>query len=376
MLNVMTIVGTRPELIKMCRVINEFDKNTNHTLVHTGQNYDYELNEIFFKDMKIRRPDFFLNTAGKDSANTVANVISKSSMLMKKLKPDALLIYGDTNSCLAAYSAKRLQIPVFHMEAGNRCFDQRVPEEINRKIIDHISDINLVLTEHARRYLINEGIRPETIIKTESHMKEVLEFYKNKISKSKILKKLNLKSNKYFLVSAHREENIESKVNMKNLIATLSAISKTYLLPIIISTHPRTKSRLEKMGISKIDKNIQFLKPFGFTDYIKLQMNATCVISDSGTITEESSLLNLRSITIRNAHERPEGNDEGTLIMTGLKSNDVLNSIEVIIKHSKENKKLSRIVQDYDTNNVSKKILRVVMSNVEYVNRTVWSKTI
>jgi len=376
MLNVMTIVGTRPELIKMCRVINEFDKNTNHTLVHTGQNYDYELNEIFFKDMKIRRPDFFLNTAGKDSANTVANVISKSSMLMKKLKPDALLIYGDTNSCLAAYSAKRLQIPVFHMEAGNRCFDQRVPEEINRKIIDHISDINLVLTEHARRYLINEGIRPETIIKTGSHMKEVLEFYKNKISKSKILKKLNLKSNKYFLVSAHREENIESKVNMKNLIATLSAISKTYLLPIIISTHPRTKSRLEKMGISKIDKNIQFLKPFGFTDYIKLQMNATCVISDSGTITEESSLLNLRSITIRNAHERPEGNDEGTLIMTGLKSNDVLNSIEVIIKHSKENKKLSRIVQDYDTNNVSKKILRVVMSNVEYVNRTVWSKTI
>lgn len=372
----MTIVGTRPELIKMCRVINEFDKNTNHTLVHTGQNYDYELNEIFFKDMQIRRPDFFLDTAGKDSANTVANVISKSSMLMKKLKPDALLIYGDTNSCLAAYSAKRLQIPVFHMEAGNRCFDQRVPEEINRKIIDHISDINLVLTEHARRYLINEGIRPETIIKTGSHMKEVLEFYKNKISKSKILKKLNLKSNKYFLVSAHREENIESKVNMKNLIATLSAISKTYLLPIIISTHPRTKSRLEKMGISKIDKNIQFLKPFGFTDYIKLQMNATCVISDSGTITEESSLLNLRSITIRNAHERPEGNDEGTLIMTGLKSNDVLNSIEVIIKHSKENKKLSRIVQDYDTNNVSKKILRVVMSNVEYVNRTVWSKTI
>lgn len=374
MFKVMTIVGTRPELIKMSRVIAEFDRYTKHVLVHTGQNYDYELNELFFEDLGIRKPDYFLEAVGDNAAQTIARVIEKSDSILEKVKPDAVLLYGDTNSCLAVIAAKRRKIPVFHMEAGNRCFDQRVPEELNRKILDHLSDINLVLTEHARRYLIAEGIRPETIIKTGSHMQEVLEYYMPKISKSDILTKMNLESNKFFLVSAHREENIDSPENMKNMLETLNSITEKYNLPVIVSTHPRTKKRLDTLQLGEMNPLIQFLKPFGFCDYIKLQMEAICVVSDSGTIFEESSLLNLPSITIRNAHERPEGMDTGTLIMSGLTSERVLNAIGVIIDQHHKFKRIMNQVDDYEGGPVSKQILRIVMSYVDYINRTVWSK--
>jgi UDP-N-acetylglucosamine 2-epimerase (non-hydrolysing) len=376
MLKVMTIVGTRPELIKMSRVIAEFDRHTQHILVHTGQNYDYELNQLFFEDLGIRKPDYFLEAVGENAAQTIARVIEKSDEVMEKEKPDAVMLYGDTNSCLAVIAAKRRKIPVFHMEAGNRCFDQRVPEELNRKVLDHLSDINMVLTEHARRYLIAEGIPPETIIKTGSHMREVLDYYMPKIQKSDVLQRMGLKADNFFIVSAHREENIDSPQNMSNMVETLNALAETYDCPVIVSTHPRTKKRLDSMELGNLNPHIQFLKPFGFCDYIKLQMEALCVVSDSGTITEEGSLLNLPAITIRNAHERPEGMDVGTLIMSGLKKERVLDAVRIIIAQHDKTKRVMQPVQDYESGAVSKQLLRVVMSYVDYVNRTVWSKPI
>ena len=371
----MTIVGTRPELIKMSRVIAEFDVHTQHILVHTGQNYDYELNQLFFEDLGIRKPDYFLDAVGENAAQTIARVIEKSDAVFEKKKPDALMLYGDTNSCLAVIAAKRRKIPVFHMEAGNRCFDQRVPEELNRKVLDHLSDINLVLTEHARRYLIAEGVRPETIIKTGSHMREVLDFYMPKVLQSDVLQRMRLKPGKFFIVSAHREENIDSQENMKNMVETFNALAEEYGIPVIVSTHPRTKKRLDGMELGKLNPHIQFLKPFGFCDYIKLQMEALCVVSDSGTISEEASLLNLPAVTIRNAHERPEGMDVGTLIMSGLKKKRGIDAVRVIIAQHDRLKPVMRTVQDYEVGPVSKQLLRVVLSYVDYVNRTVWSKT-
>ena len=374
MLKVMTIVGTRPELIKMSRVIAEFDQHTQHILVHTGQNYDFELNQVFFDDLGIRKPDYFLEAVGENAAQTIGRIIEKADEVMAKVQPDALMLYGDTNSCLAVIAAKRLKIPVFHMEAGNRCFDQRVPEELNRKVLDHLSDINLVLTEHARRYLIAEGIRPETIIKTGSHMREVLDYYMPKIHQSNVLQRMGLEANKFFIVSAHREENIDSPENMLNMIETLNALAEVYNYPVIVSTHPRTKKRLDTMELGSLNPHIQFLKPFGFCDYIKLQMEALCVVSDSGTITEEASLLNLPAITIRNAHERPEGMDVGTLIMSGLKREHVLDAVRIIIAQHNKTKRIMQPIQDYEAGAVSKKLLRIVMSYVDYINRTVWSK--
>jgi UDP-N-acetylglucosamine 2-epimerase len=373
-LKVMTIVGTRPELIKMSRVIAEFDQHTRHVLVHTGQNYDYELNQLFFEDLGIRKPDYFLEAVGENAGQTIARVIEKSDEVMAKEKPDALMLYGDTNSCMAVIAAKRLKIPVFHMEAGNRCFDQRVPEELNRKVLDHLSDINMVLTEHARRYLIAEGIRPETIIKTGSHMCEVLDYYMPKIQKSDVLQRMGLAPNKFFIVSAHREENVDTPQNLLDLVETLNALAETYNHPIIVSTHPRTRKRLDALELGKLSPHIQFLKPFGFCDYIKLQMEALCVLSDSGTITEEASLLNLPAITIRNAHERPEGMDVGTLIMSGMKKERVLDAVRVIIAQHDKTKRVMQPVRDYEAGAVSKQLLRVVLSYVDYVNRTVWSK--
>ncbi|MEI8210169.1 MAG: UDP-N-acetylglucosamine 2-epimerase (non-hydrolyzing), partial [Methylococcales bacterium] len=347
---------------------------TQHMLVHTGQNYDYKLNQLFFEDLGIRKPDYFLEAVGDNAAQTIARVIEKSDAVMEKEQPDAVMLYGDTNSCLAVIAAKRRKIPVFHMEAGNRCFDQRVPEELNRKVLDHLSDINLVLTEHARRYLIAEGIRPETIIKTGSHMREVLDFYMPKIEKSDVIQRMGLAPNKFFIVSAHREENIDSPENMLNMVETLNALAEAYNYPVIVSTHPRTKKRLDSMELGQLNPLIQFLKPFGFCDYIKLQMESLCVVSDSGTISEEGSLLNLPAITIRNAHERPEGMDVGTLIMSGLKKERVLDAVRVIIaQHDKTTRVMDR-VEDYEGGPVSKQLLRVVMSYVDYVNRTVWSK--
>ncbi len=375
MFKVMTIVGTRPELIKMSRVIAEFDTHTNHLLVHTGQNYDYELNQLFFDDLGIRKPDYFLEAVGDNAAQTIARIIEKADEVMEKEKPDAVMLYGDTNSCLSVIAAKRRKIPVFHMEAGNRCFDQRVPEELNRKVLDHLSDINFVLTEHARRYLISEGVRPETIIKTGSHMGEVLDFYMPKIIKSDVMTRMGLEPGKFFIVSAHREENVDTPQNLIDMVETLNAIAEKYDYPVIVSTHPRTRKRLDELNLGKLNPNVQFLKPFGFCDYIKLQMEALCVVSDSGTITEEGSLLNLPAITIRNAHERPEGMDVGTLIMSGLKKDRVLDAINVIVKQYKKDARVVSAVPDYESSSsVSKQILRVVMSYVDYINRTVWSK--
>jgi UDP-N-acetylglucosamine 2-epimerase len=373
-LKVMTIVGTRPELIKLCRVIAELDKHTEHVLAHTGQNHDYELNEIFFKDLEIRKPDHFLEAAGESAAQTIGNVIAKTDDVLAKEQPDAFLVLGDTNSCLGAIAAKRRKIPIFHMEAGNRCFDQRVPEEINRKLVDHLSDINMPYTEHARRYLLAEGMRPETIIKTGSPMKEVLSFYLAKIERAYILSRLQLEAEGYFLVSAHREENIDSEENFRDLLDSLNAVAKEYKKPIIVSTHPRTRKRLEETKVHKLAAEIQFLKPLGFLDYVKLQMHAICVISDSGTITEESSILNLPAITIREAHERPEGMDEGVLIMSGLQRERVLQSIELVTSQHVKGKRRFQLVGDYDTEMVSGKVVRIIMSYVDYVNRVVWQR--
>ncbi len=375
MLKVMTIVGTRPELIKMSRVIAELDRQVNHVLVHTGQNYDYELNQVFFEDLEIRKPDHFLGAAGETAAQTIAQVISKTDELFASENPDAVLLYGDTNSCLAVISAKRRKIPVFHMEAGNRCFDQRVPEELNRKVLDHLSDINMVLTEHARRYLIAEGIRPETIIKTGSHMREVLDYYRAKIEASDIIQRMGLKEGRFFLISAHREENVDSPTSLNNLLESLAALVKEYGLPVIVSTHPRTRKRLEALDCQLQDSTIIFSKPFGFLDYIRLQMGAFCILSDSGTITEESSLLNLPAVTIRNAHERPEGMDVGTLVMSGLKKERVLDAVAMVTSRYSKTQRVVPAVVDYEAAAVSIQVTRVVLSYVDYINRTIWNKS-
>ena len=369
----MTIVGTRPELIKMSRVIAEFDRHTEHVLVHTGQNFDYELNQVFFDDLGIRKPDHFLGAVGDNAAQTIARVIEKADEVLDKESPEALLLYGDTNSCLAVISAKRRKIPVFHMEAGNRCFDQRVPEELNRKVLDHLSDINLVLTEHARRYLLAEGLPADRIIKTGSHMREVLAHYMPQITGSEVLSRLELEPRGYFLMSAHREENVDSPENLQDLLDTLQALVQYHDMPVIVSTHPRTRQRLEALGVDGLDARIRFLKPFGFFDYVKLQTEAYCVLSDSGTITEEASLLNIPAITIRNAHERPEGMDEGVLIMSGLKAQRVLDAVQVITQQHAA-ARASRVVPDYQVEQVSRKVLRIVLSYVDFVNRVVWSK--
>jgi UDP-N-acetylglucosamine 2-epimerase len=374
MRKVMTILGTRPELIKMSRVINEFDQHTQHILVHTGQNYDYELSQVFFEDLNIRKPDYFLNSAGETPAQTIGQVIIKADEVMAKEYPEAVLFYGDTNSCLAVIAAKRRKIPVFHMEAGNRCFDQRVPEELNRKVLDHLSDVNLVLTEHARRYLIAEGVRSETVIKTGSHMREVFDYYLDQIESSKILSQLGLEAKKFFIVSVHREENIEVSDNLLAMLDSLNGLAEVYGYPIIVSTHPHTRKRLDALTTSIINPLIIFSTPFGFFDYNKLQLEAACVISDSGTITEEASILNLPAITIRNAHERPEGMDVGTLIMSGLKKQDVLDSVRVVLNQHNPGCRAFPPVMDYESPIVSKKILRIVLSYIDYVNRVVWRK--
>jgi UDP-N-acetylglucosamine 2-epimerase (non-hydrolysing) len=373
-MKVLTLVGTRPEIIKLSRVIAELDKNLTHILVHTGQNYDYELNEIFFDELGIPKPDYFLNSVGDTLAYTIGNVIAKTDDILEKEAPDAILILGDTNSCLGIMGAKRRKIPIFHMEAGNRCFDLRVPEEINRKVVDHLSDVNLVYTEHARRYLIAEGLRPELIIKTGSPMMEVLHHYEKQIYGSNVLDRLGLEKNKYFIVSTHREENVDNTENFIKLLKAIQAIEAKYNLPVIVSTHPRTRKRLEQQKEFSFNTKIQFLAPLGFPDYVKLQQNAATVISDSGTITEESSILKFPAITVRQQHERPEGMDEGTLIMCGLETATILNAIDVVISHHSENPEIFKTVVDYDTENVSKKVLRIILSYTDYVNRKVWNK--
>lgn len=374
MLKVMTIVGTRPEIIKLSRVMAELDKYTVHVIVHTGQNFDYELNEIFFCELNLRKPDYFLNAAGKNAAETISNVIRLTDELMEQVKPDAVLLYGDTNSCLAVISAKRRKIPIFHMEAGNRCFDQRVPEEINRKIVDHLSDINMPLSEHARRYLLAEGIPAETVIKTGSPMTEVLLYHKDTYEKNDILERENLKKGEYFIVSTHREENVDSEKNFTDLLESLNAIVDEYGKKVIVSTHPRTRKKLESIGFINANSLIEFMKPFGFMEYIHLQMHAFCVISDSGTITEEASILGFPAVTIRQAHERPEGMDEGTLIMSGLNAERILDAIRTVTVQYGENEACVRRIPDYLAENVSKKVVRIILSYTDYVNRTVWHR--
>ena len=371
----MTIVGTRPEIIKLSRVMAELDNNVHHILVHTGQNYDFELNEIFFQELGVRKPDYFLNAVGKTTAETIGNILIKSDEILEKVNPDAVLLYGDTNSCLSVISAKRRQIPIFHMEAGNRCFDQRVPEELNRKIVDHLSDINMPLTEQARDYLIKEGIRPETVIKTGSCMKEILTFYKDKIDNCNILERLDIKKGKYFIVSIHREENVDYPENLKKLVDSLNAIAEKYNYPVIVSTHPRTQKRLDDIK-NDIELNplVKYMKPLGFFDYISLQKNSSCVISDSGTITEEASILNFPAIMIRMAHERPEGMDEGTVILSGIERERVMEVINVAVSHHEKNPNSIKIINDYNVENVSIKVVRIILSYIDYINRTVWKK--
>jgi UDP-N-acetylglucosamine 2-epimerase (non-hydrolysing) len=373
-LKVMTIVGTRPEIIKLSRVIAALDRDTKHVLVHTGQNYDYELNQVFFEQLQIRKPDHFLDAAGKTAAATIAAVIARADAVLERESPDALLLLGDTNSCLAAIAAKRRKVPVFHMEAGNRCFDDRVPEEINRRIVDHISDINLPYTEHARRYLLAEGIRAETVIKTGSPMREILEHHAADIAASQVLKRLKLEPGGYFVVSAHREENVDSPQNLGDLLASLEALSRKYKKRIIMSTHPRTRKRLGALGKRKLPAGVEFLKPLGFFDYIRLQQAACCVLSDSGTLTEESALLGFPAVMLRQAHERPEGMDEGVLIMCGLSPERVLSAVKTTIAAHAGGRKPFAIPPDYLADNVSSKVVRIILGYTDYVNRTVWRK--
>jgi UDP-N-acetylglucosamine 2-epimerase (non-hydrolysing) len=376
-LKVMTVVGTRPEIIKLSRVIAALEQHTNHVLVHSGQNYDYELNEVFFEQLQIRRPDHFLDVSGEKVALAIGEIIARSDEVMEREAPDALLVYGDTNTCLCVIAAKRRKIPVFHMEAGNRCFDQRVPEELNRKVVDHLSDINMPLTEHARRLLLGEGIRPETIIKTGSTMREVLQHYQPGIEASRVLEELELTSGRYFVVSAHREENVDREDRLLEILATLAAIADEFQLPVVVSTHPRTRQRLAALAVSGRrleDDRVRFLKPFGFLDYVKLQMNATCVVSDSGTLTEESSLLGFPAVMLRDAHERPEGMDAGTLVMSGLRRERVLQAIRVMTAFRRQKTPSAGGIADYQDESVSQKVVQVIHSYVDYVNRTVWSR--
>ena len=372
-LKVMTIVGTRPEIIKLSRVMASLDRYVSHVLVHTGQNYDYELNEIFFQDLGIRRPDHFLNAVGGSVAQTIGNVIALSDEVMESQKPDALLVLGDTNSCLSVIAAKRRKIPIFHMEAGNRCFDERVPEEVNRRIIDHTSDINMPYSDIAREYLLREGLSPDRIIKTGSPMYEVIHHYMERIEASDVLERLGLRENDYFLVSSHREENIDFPGQFEKLVDVLNNLSESFGKRVIVSTHPRTRKMIDEKGV-KLDSRVELMKPLGFCDYVHLQTRAMATISDSGTITEESSILNFPALNIRNAHERPEGMEEGSVMMTGLDRESVLRGLRILEDQPRGETRKLRTVKDYDIPNVSEKVLRIIMSYTGYVNRTVWHK--
>ena len=372
-MKVATIVGTRPEIIRLSRVMAALDRYVDHVIIHTGQNYDYELNQIFFDDLGIRKPDHFLEAAGANAAETIGLVIARTDAVLAEIQPDAVLILGDTNSCLAAISAKRRKIPIFHMEAGNRCFDQRVPEEINRRIVDHTADINMPYSEISREYLLREGLPPDRVIKTGSPMFEVLHHYLDRIKGSDVLARLGLEKEEYFLVSAHREENIDFREQFAKLCQVLGGLAETYGLPVIVSTHPRTRKRLEAEGVA-VDGRVRFLKPFGFTDYNHLQIHARATLSDSGTITEESSILNFPALNIRNAHERPEGMEEGAVMMTGLEWERIQEGLAVLGSQPRGSERNLRVVRDYDVPNVSEKVVRIIMSYTDYVNRTVWRK--
>lgn len=374
MRKILTIVGTRPELIKMSLVIPKFDRLTEHVLVHTGQNYDYELNQIFFDDLGIRKPDCFLNAAGSSAAETIARVIETSDAVIAREKPDAVMIYGDTNSGLAVISAKRRKVPVFHMEAGNRCFDQRVPEEINRKVIDHLSDVNMVLTEHARRYLLAEGLPGDRIFKVGSHMAEVLATFRPKIDSSGVLERLGLEADRFFIVSAHREENVDSPGRLRVLLKELRALHAAFGFPIVVSTHPRTRVRLESVSDVGLPDGVRFLPPFGFTDYVKLQLTAHCVLSDSGTITEEAALLDVPAVTFRDAHERPEGMDAGTLVVAPLGQVGLVEAVRLARDGHAGERRFAGAVPDYEGGSVSTKVVRIVLSYIDQINRVVWSK--
>ena len=369
-LKVMTVVGTRPEIIRLSAVINKLDKSEaiEHILVHTGQNYDYELNEVFFEDFKLKKPDYFLNSATGTAIETIGNILINIEKVIDKEKPDAFLILGDTNSCLTAIAAKRKHIPIFHMEAGNRCFDQRVPEETNRKIVDHIADINLTYSDIAREYLLREGLLPDRVIKTGSPMYEVIKLKIDDINNSDVLNKLNLEKNKYFVVSSHREENINSERNFMNLVESLNAIADKYNFPVIVSTHPRTRKMIEEKGV-KFNPLINLLKPLGFNDYVKLQIESKAVLSDSGTISEESSILKFKALNLREAHERPEAMEEASVMMVGLKKERILQGLEVLETQEKDT---LREVYDYSMPNVSDKVLRIILSYTDYINRNVW----
>lgn len=372
-LKLMTVVGTRPEIIRLSRVMTACDKYFEHILVHTGQNYDYELNEIFFADLGIRKPDYFLNAAGSTGAETIGKVIISVDQILEQVNPDALLVLGDTNSCMSVLPAKRRKIPTFHMEAGNRCFDMRVPEEINRRIVDHTADINLTYSSIARDYLLAEGLRPDQVIKTGSPMFEVLNYYKDKIYASDVLTRLNLKENEYFVVSAHREENINSDKNFLDLVEMLNAVAEKYKYPVIVSTHPRTRKRVEEMGV-KFHPLIQLLKPLGFSDYNKLQLSAKATLSDSGTINEEASILNFPALNLRQAHERPEGMEEAAVMMVGLTTDRVLQGLNILESQSRGEVRTLLLVEDYSMPNVSEKVARIILSYTDYVSRVVWRK--
>ncbi len=372
-LKVMTVVGTRPELIRLSRVMAVLDAHCDHVLVHTGQNYDYELNQIFFDDLGIRKPSYFLNAVGTTAAETIGKIISDIDPVLANESPDAFLVLGDTNSCLAAISAKRRKIPVFHMEAGNRCFDMRVPEEINRRIVDHSADVNLTYSTIAREYLLREGLSPDLVIKTGSPMREVLEFYRAKINQSTILTELKLENKQFFLVSAHREENIEPDAAFAKLVSTLNAVAETYNLPVVVSTHPRTRNRIEKSDIS-FQPQVQLLKPLGFCDYNRLQLSAKAVLSDSGTISEESSILGFSALNIREAHERPEAMEEAAVMMVGLNTERVMQALVILEKEKALGTALNHLVADYSSTNVSEKVLKIILSYTDYVNRVVWKK--
>ena len=372
-MKVMTIFGTRPEIIRLSRTIAKLDKYTNHKIVHTGQNYDFELNEIFFNDLSLRKPDYFLDAAGENGSETIGKVIIAVDKLLDEVKPDAVLILGDTNSSMAAISAKRKKIPIFHMEAGNRCFDQRVPEEINRRIVDHTSDIHLPYSSIAREYLLREGIDPEMIIKTGSPMNEVLSYYINGIKSSDVLDRLKLTKENFFLVSAHREENIDSDINFNKFISVLNSISETYNMPVIVSSHPRTQKKIDKSK-TPFHKNVRLLKPLGFKDYNKLQLSSKVVLSDSGTINEESSILNFPALNIREAHERPEGMEEGAVMMVGLNFERVQQAINILKSQTYGDERALNIVSDYNIPNVSQKVVRILHSYTDYVQRVVWKK--
>ena len=369
----MTIVGTRPEIIRLSRVMALLDQYCDHTIVHTGQNYDYELNEVFFEQLGIRRPDAFLEAAGETAAATIGKVIIAADIAFEKYQPEALLILGDTNSCLAAIPAKRRKIPIFHMEAGNRCFDFRVPEELNRRIVDHTSDINLTYSDIAREYLLREGFPPDQVVKTGSPMKEVIDFYLPEIEKSKILETLALNPHQYFLVSSHREENVDSKEGLKSLILSLNKLAESRGLPIIFSTHPRTRKKLDALGL-EIHPLINFCKPFGFLDYVKLQLEAICVLSDSGTITEEASILNFPALNLREVHERPEGFEEAAVMMVGLDYGRIDQGLMILKQQKRGALRDLSVVKDYDVGNVSLKVLRIIQSYTDFVNRKVWKK--